>query len=185
MKNMHSFFAAGVVLLGVVHVLNPAVIGTVDLERVFNDILARGQAESVLQSDIEAFETRKQELFAEAERHAADLDMLVPGTKRYDAVQKQQMQAALDYAAMSEFIQYKLDSTRAEARRKLFDEILQEAAKYAQANGIDFLLTDDSKLTLQTGTDMQIVQQLAVRRMIYASDAYDITEKLIDWINGP
>jgi len=185
MKSMHPFVAAGVVLLAVVHVLDPPVIGTVNLERVFHDIQARQLAEGVLQSDIEIYETRKLELRAEAKRLDADLEMLVPGTKRYDAVQKQQMQAALDFRAMGEFIQYKLDTTRAEARRKLFDEIIGEAAKYAAANGIDFLLTDDSKLSLQSGTDMQIVQQLALRRIIYANDAYDITDKLIDWINGP
>ena len=185
MKSMHPFIAAGVILLAVVHVLDPPVIGTVNLERVFNDIQARSLAEGVLESEIKAFETRRQELRAEADRHAADLEMLVPGTKRYVAVQKQQMRSALDYGAMGEFIQYKLDATRAEARRKLFDQIIDEAAKYAQANGIDFLVTNDSKLSLQDGTDMQIVQQLALRRMIYANDAYDITDKLIDWINAP
>ena len=94
-------------------------------------------------------------------------------------------QSALGYRAMAEFIQYKRDATRATARRKLFDEIIDAASEYAEGNGIDFLITNDSKLSIQEGTDMQIVQQLALRRMIYANDAYDITDKLIDWINGP
>ncbi len=185
MKNIKPFVAAGVVLLAAVHVLDPPVIATVNLERVFNDIQSRNLAEGVLQAEIKVFETRKQELRAQAERHAEDLDMLVPGTEKYDSVQKQHMRSVLDYSAMNEFIQYKLDATRAEARAKLFDEIIDAASKYAQANGIDFLVTNDSKLSLQQGTDIQIVQQLALRRMIYANDAYDITDELIDWINAP
>ena len=86
---------------------------------------------------------------------------------------------------MGEFIQYKLDATRAEARRELFDQIIREAEKYAQENGIDFLMTDDSKLAIQQGTEVQIVQQLALRRMIYVNEAYDITDALIAWINAP
>jgi Skp family chaperone for outer membrane proteins len=67
----------------------------------------------------------------------------------------------------------------------LFNEIIEEAAKYAKENGIDFLLTDDSKIMIQPGTDVQIVQQLALRRMIYVNEAYDITDALIAWINAP
>ena len=185
MKSIHPFVAIGAVLLAAVHVLDPPVIATVDLERVFNDIQSRDQAESVLQAEIKVFETRHQALRAAAERHSEDLDMLVPGTDKYDTVQKQHMRSVLDYSAMGEFIQYKLDATRATARRKLFDEIIDAASKYAEANGIDFLVTNDSKLSIQEGTDIQIVQQLALRRMIYANDAYDITDELIDWINAP
>ncbi len=185
MKSISPFVAVGVVLLAAVHVLDPPVIATVNLERVFNDIQSRGHAEVVLQAEIKVFETRQLALRAEAERHSEDLEMLVPGTEKYDTVQKQQMQSVLDFRAMVEFIEYRLDATRAEARRELFAEIIEEAAKYAEKNGIDFLFTNDSKQTLESGTDMQIVQQLALRRIIYANDAYDITDKLIDWINAP
>ncbi len=185
MKSIHQFVAAGVVLIAAVHVLDPPVIATVNLERVFNDIQSRNQAEGILQAVIKVFETRQHELRAAAERHSEDLDMLVPGTEKYLTVQKQHMRSVLDYSAMGEFIQYKLDATRATARRKLFDEIIDAASKYAEANGIDFLVTNDSKLSIQEGTDIQIVQQLALRRMIYANDAYDITDELIDWINAP
>ena len=124
MKSIHPFVAAGVVLIAAVHVLDPPVIGTVNLERVFNDIQARNQAEDVLQAEIKLFEIRQQALRAAAKRHTEDLDMLVPGTDKYDTVQKQHMQDVLNYSAMGEFIQYKLDATRAEARRQLFNEVI-------------------------------------------------------------
>ncbi len=180
-----TFVAVGTVLLTAVHVLDPPVIATVNLERVFNNIELLKQAEVALQAEVKIFQDRQQELRAEVERHAADLEMYAPGTEKYDTAQKQHMQSALDFRAMVEFIEYRLDATRAEARRELFAEIIEEAAKYAEKNGIDFLFTNDSKQTLESGTDMQIVQQLALRRIIYANDAYDITDKLIDWINAP
>ena len=185
MKSISPFVAVGVVLLAAVHVLDPPVIATLNLERVFNDIEVLKQAQVALQAEIKVFQDRHQELRAEAERHAADLELLVPGTQKYDTAQKQRMQSVLDFSAMGEFIEYRLDASRAEARRELFDKILDEAAEYAKENGIDFIFTDDSKLALESGTDMQIVQQLALRRMIYANPAYDITDELIGWINGP
>ncbi len=166
-------------------VLEAPVIGTVDLERVFNDIDRRNQAEGELEEKILPYQTRAEDLKIEATRLRDDLEMLAPGTQKYEQAQKQLTQVALDYAAMVEFIQLKLDSTRAAARRDLFTQIIDATASYAQANGIDFIITNDSTLPIQEGTDLQIVQQLAMRRVVYANDAYDVTGGLIDWMNGP
>lgn len=166
-------------------VLEAPVIGTVDLERVFNDIDRRNQAEGDLEEKILPYQTRAEELKLEATRLRDDLEMLAPGTQKYEQAQKQLTQVALDYAAMVEFIQLKLDATRAAARRDLFTQIIDATASYAQANGIDFIITNDSTLPIQEGTDLQIVQQLAMRRVVYANDAYDVTGGLIDWMNGP
>ena len=165
--------------------LEPPVICTVNLERVFNDINGRGEAEADLEKDLSVFQDRADELRKKAERLAQDSEALVPGTDKHDQVQKQLREAALDYAAMVEFIQLKLDSRRAEARRELFDQIISATTKYAEANGIDFVITNDSQLSIQAGTDLQIVQQLALRRLVYASDSFDVTDDLITWMNAP
>ncbi len=194
--NCHRLYiAAGLVVLGGVAIgpsyavwqaaLEPAVICTVNLERVFNDINRRNVAEADLEKDLSAFQDRADELRKKAERLGQDSEALVPGTDKHDQVQKQLRETALDYAAMVEFIQLKLDSRRAEARRELFDQIIAATTEYAEANGIDFVLTNDSKLSIQAGTDLQIVQQLALRRLVYASDSFDVTDDLITWMNAP
>ncbi len=165
--------------------LEAPVIGTVDLERVFNDIDRRNQAEGELEATIQPYRTRAEEFKTEAKRLREDLDMLAPGTRKYEQAQKQLTQVVLDYRAMVEFIQLKLDSTRAAARRELFEQIIDATVGYAQANSIDFIVTNDSILPIQEGTDLQIVQQLALRRVVYANEAYDVTDGLIAWINGP
>ncbi len=186
MKNTHAFVAAGVLLFaGSAALLNPPVIGTVDLERVFNDIDARAQAEAGLKVAMQEFEIRLQGLRADAESQKADLEGLLAGTQKYKDQEDELMQSALDFRAMSEFVNLKLDATRAEMRRDLFNEIIAEAEKYAVNNGIDIIITNDSQLPIQEGTDIQVVQQLALRRILYVNTTYDITDELIDWINGP
>ncbi len=159
------YVAVGLAVLGVVvigpsfavwqgTILQAPVVCTVDLERVFNDIKRRGEAEADLEKDLSVFQDRADELRKKAERLAQDSEALVPGTDKHDQVQKQLREAALDYAAMVEFIQLKLDSRRAEARRELFDQIIAATTKYAEANGIDFVITNDSKLSIQAGTDL-------------------------------
>ena len=190
------YVAVGLAVLGVVviapsyavwqaTVLQPPVICTVNLERVFNDIKRRNEAESDLEKDLTVYQVQADELRKEAERLAQDIEALVPGTEKHEQAQKQLTKTALDYRAMVEFIQLKLDSRRAEARRGLFSQIMAATAEYAEANGIDFIITNDSKLAIQAGTDMQIVQQLALRRVVYANDTFDATDGLIAWMNAP
>ena len=190
------YVAVGLAVLGVVMiapsyavwqtaVLQPPIVCTVDLERVFNDIKGRGEAEANLEKDLSVYQDRADDLRKDAERLSEDIEALVPGTEKHDEAQKQLTKAALDYAAMVEFIQLKLDSRRAEARRDLFTQIIDAAAEYAKANGIDYIVTNDSKLTIQAGTDIQIVQQLALRRIVFANDDFDATDGLIAWMNAP
>lgn len=165
--------------------LPPPVIATIDLERVFNDIDRRNQAEVDLEAELQAYQDQAGELKAEAKSLAEDRDMLAPGTQKYDQAEKRLTQVAVEYRAMVEFIQLKLDSTRAEARRDLFAQIIDATGKYAQSNGIDFIITNDSTLPVHAGTDIQIVQQLALRRVVYASGAYDVSKGVIAWMNTP
>ena len=165
--------------------LEPPVIATLDLERVFNDIDRRNQAEVDLEARLQTYQAQARELQSKAKRLGEDIEMFAPGTQKYDNAQKQLTQAAVEYRAMTEFIQLKLDATRAEARRDLFAQIIDAAAEYAKSNGIDFIITNDSVLPIQQGTDIQIVQQLALRRVVYASEDYDVTESLVTWMNTP
>ena len=84
---------------------------------------------------------------------------------------------------MVEFRKAKLDAVRARARAEIGQQIVKSAATYAAANGIAFIIADDSETNFTQGTDRQIVQQMLLQRIIYASPECDITDDLIAWIN--
>jgi Skp family chaperone for outer membrane proteins len=161
----------------------PAVVAGLDLERAFNEIDRRAGAEAELERLGEEFQQQRDALRTAAEQAKLDLDMLVTGTDQYKKAQEAWTQAVLDYSAYVEFTKAKLDAKRAEARRKIYDVIVEEAGKYAAANGIDFILADDSNIGLVEGTDLQIVQQMSLRRLVYANPSFDVTDDLIAWIN--
>ncbi len=162
---------------------DPAIIGSVDLEKVFNEIDRRAEAEATLEALAEQFKQQREELRQIAEQKRMDMDLLAPGTDKYADAEDAWTQAVLDYRAAVEFSKAKLDAKRAEARTRIYREIVAEAAKFAAANGIDFIMADDSGIDLMEGTDLQIVQQMSLRRLVYADPDYDITYDLITWIN--
>ncbi len=96
----------------------PAVIATVDLERLFNEINQRATAEIELEQRAQDYTDQAEALRSEAELLKQDLELLVAGTKQYDNAEKKWMQAALDYRAIIEFSKVKLDALRAEARKE-------------------------------------------------------------------
>ena len=165
--------------------LDPPVIGTVSLERVFNGINRRNQAEADLVKELTPFQDQAEALRAKAERLKADLELLVPGTEKHEHAEKEWIETVLDYRAVVAFLEAKLDVVRAEARMLIYTAITEAAAQYAEDNNIDFIITDDSRLPLQAGNDIQVVQQLALRRLVYANPSFDITDELIGWMNSP
>jgi len=162
---------------------HPAIIGSVDLEKVFNQIDRRAEAETELEALAETFKQEREALRQIAEQAKMDLDMLAPGTEKYEKAEDAWTQAVLNYRAAVEFSKAKLDAKRAEARKIIYQVIVIEAARFAAANGVDYILADDSGIDLVEGTDLQIVQQMSLRRLVYANPSYDVTEDLIAWIN--
>ena len=161
----------------------PAIIASVDLEKVFNDIGLRAEAEIELDQLKQRFQEEADALRKEATRLEQDLDLLVRGTPQYQKAEKEYKQVALDFRALVEFNKAKLGARRAEARKDIFDQIVRAAGSFAGAHGIDYILADDSRVNLQEGSELQIVQQISLRRVVYADPAFDITDDLIGWIN--
>lgn len=161
----------------------PAIIASVDLEKVFNDSGLRAEAEIELDQLKHQFQEEVTALRKEAKRLEQDLDGLVPGTPQYKRGEGKFKQTALDLRALVEFNKAKLGARRAEARKEIFDQIVRAAGSFAGAHGIDYILADDSRVNLQEGSELQIVQQISLRRVVYADPAFDITDELIGWIN--
>ncbi|MEE8155893.1 MAG: OmpH family outer membrane protein [Phycisphaerales bacterium] len=160
-----------------------AIIATMDFERVFDEVDRRADAEFKLDKLDEELRDRMETFREMADRLKQDLALLVPGTEQYQKTEKDYKQTVLDFRAMVEFRKAKLDAARARARVEIRQQIVKSAATYAAANGIAFIIANDSETDFTQGTDRQIVQQMLLQRIIYASPECDITDDLIAWIN--
>ncbi len=129
------------------------------------------------------FDDEQEAMGQEIQALEADIDLLVEGTPKYEEALKKYLGAAADLRAWVEFKGRKLDAKRAQRRTQVYDEIVLAATEFAEQNNIDFILTDDSILELRPGTDGQVVQQMSLRRVVYANPEFDITDELIEWIN--
>jgi Skp family chaperone for outer membrane proteins len=158
-------------------------VATTDLERVFNGIDRLKKAEAQLEQKLKPFRDQADALKLEAEKLRMDVDSLAPGTKMHEEAQKKLSRKAWEFRAQVDFINARLDAARGEARSGLFQDIQAAAGDFCREQGIDLLVADDSGLPVQPGNDIQVVQQLALRRVVYSNPAMDVTDALIKWIN--
>ena len=163
--------------------IRPAVIAFVDLQKVFNLSDKRAEAQAELEALGQKLDDQVETLRQEIKTLQADLELLVPGTPKHDEAEKTVVAAAADLLALIEFKAAKLDAKTAQSRTQVYDEIVLAAVEFAEQHDIDFILTDDSILELRPGTDVQVVQQMSLRRVVYANPEFDITDELIAWIN--
>ena len=161
----------------------PAVIGFVDLQKVFNDSDKRAEAQAELEALGQQLDDWEEELRQEIKTRQADLEFLVPGKPKHKEAEKTLVTAAANLRAWIEFKAAKLDAKTAQRRTQVYDEIVLAATDFAEQHNIDFILTDDSIVELRPGPDVQVVQQMSLRRIVYANPEFDITNELIAWIN--
>lgn len=180
--------AVMLILLGVMAALArpgalpPAVAATVDLRRVFEESRWRAEAETELQATAQDYQAQVDDRRDRVTVLREDLDLLVPGTEQYKNAELKYKEAAVEYRAYQEFSVAALESLRAASRKRIIERIEAAAADFARANDIVFIFTDDSADDLAEA-DAQIIQQLRLRRVLYAEPDFDVTDELLEWIN--
>ena len=163
----------------------PTVTAFVDLQRAFNEIDRRADAQAQLKELEVQLDDRVEALKQEAEILLSDLkDLYTPGTDKWEEAKQKAFAAAADHRAWAQYKVLKLDAKTADRRARIYDEIALASIEFAEANNIDFIVTDDSMLELRPGTDVQVVQQMSLRRVLYANPEFDITDELITWFNA-
>lgn len=161
----------------------PAVIAFMNLKEVFDNLDIRKVAETTIKD-------KEASLMTELDLKTEEVKMLQDNAEIYEKGSPkymEAMQAGLDSAArmraFNEFITIKIDAMMAEHRIQVYYAIMLAATEFAEQHGIDFIITNDSEIELIAGTDMQIMQQMTTRRVVYANDSLDITNELVQWIN--
>ena len=167
-----------------------AVIATVDLSAVLEGLLQRSAADV-------AFQTLRGKNQAEEQTRRSEIEALK--VQLADAVEpaaRQQLeeQLALDMIELEFWSDLKNDELDIEwtlGRRDLYRSIQKAVKKMAEMQGYDLVIIDDSKQEFSVTGDaslprrqIQLLQQMSSRRLLYASPAVDITKDLIAAMNN-
>lgn len=186
-----STFALGVgaivasilVLAAAANLRQPAVLASVDLERLYNALDRQAEADAEVQRFTDQLNAQTEQMRRAIDDLRVDLDSFQPGSADYKRLQDELELAAMNFRAQVEFNKSKIEAKRAELIRNIYNQIKEAISSYAQANGIDAVYLDDSKPPIELADPQRTMQQISARRMLYSADALDITDALIQVMN--
>lgn len=162
----------------------PAVVATVNLEKVFNTINLQATREAQLKGMVERMKAREAELENAVKEVESELDSFEAGSTSAIEAQNRVQAAVGEFRAYVQFSRLKLEAEEARFMRETYLAIREAAGRYAAENGIDLVLLDDSIPEFQSGTADRTVQQISNRRVLFANGGLDISDALIAFMNG-
>jgi Skp family chaperone for outer membrane proteins len=162
----------------------PARLATVDLEKTFNS-LNRYTAEQAtvkavgenLEKQVKAAESTVRELQSE-------LDNFKDGSKEQaDAIAKLQASVG-ELRAVQQFVSAKLEMEKARALRDTYLAIKDAVRRFAEKEGYDYILLDDSLPEMDPANAQKTMAQISARRFLYSSPKRDVTAQLLGMMNN-
>jgi Skp family chaperone for outer membrane proteins len=144
----------------------PAVIGCVDLERVFAGL-----------DQHKAGEARLQDLLQ------AELENFKPDTPGYAETGRKLTDAAGRLKVFEEFLKRKADFEQALLVRTTYTNIKASLGGICKAQGIDIVFMDDATPPFDKSDPRPITQQISGRRMLWFDSSLDITDMVIKQMN--
>lgn len=194
MRSSNALLAsAGLFMLGALGFLGgaamlapskPAVVASVDLEKVYDSLHRQDAADAELEklaADLGREEEKKREELRGLE---AELDAFKPGSEAHRRLMSQIEEKLVMYKALVEFGRQKIEARRADFIRVIYDDIKATLKVLSKENGWDVVFLDDSIPPLEVADPQRTMQQISARRMLYCSEALDVTEQLVQRMNA-
>lgn len=159
------------------------VVATINLGQLISGLQHRTEIERQVREMVarmnEEIEARGREIEAMNERMRA-----LSEADRTQAMKDEVNLATVNFQYWRDFQQGELEIERALMFEELFRKIQSEAQSFAQDQGIDMIVLDDSALPLgldpasQMPRDVQLQRQISQRRLLYVDSSLDVTEQL-------
>ncbi len=162
----------------------PAVVASVDLERVFNSIDLQAKTEARLQTVAADLDAQRKVLRDGIEELNAELETFQPGSAAQLEVATRIEEAISEFRAFEGFARAKAEAEQAKAMRQIYMKIRQAAADLAKERGWDYVMVDDSIPTIEPTDSQRMLQQISSRRFLFANPSFDITDDLIAKLNA-
>jgi len=161
----------------------PSRVATIDLEKIYNSIERYTEILNGLKKLNEELDQKINAQQSVVKDLEAELDSFKAGSDaQAAAVQKLQI-AVGEFRAIQQFSNAKLEMERARALRDTYLAIKDAARRFAERDGLDYILLDDSLPEMDPANAAKTMQQISARRFIFATPKADVTEKLIAFMN--
>ena len=162
----------------------PAVVAYIDISRVFENLAELADHQNRFNQRLQNISTRDEQFRAQLRQIEEEMEGLAATSEAY-----QNMLVRFEEIAINRDVFLRVQERTANRDIVLilsntYQKVRREVAAYAQANGIDLVIFNDSVLPFEAQSKPEVDQQIAARRVIYAADHMNITDEIIVLMNN-
>ncbi|MFA6043963.1 MAG: OmpH family outer membrane protein [Phycisphaerales bacterium] len=165
----------------------PTAVAIVDLQRLFNGLTELTDRNKDIDAKQAGYKAELEQLKKQAEDIEKDLSTTVnpSDTKQRTELSLQAVILRQSIQGKSELYTRVLDIMSSDLIRELYGKCTAAVASAAKRDGYDLVLFDDRSISLpeRSGTK-ELNQVVANKRVLYANDTVDITDRLITLMNN-
>lgn len=160
------------------------VIATIDLEQVVQQLKERTDKEASLKNSLSDAQARVKKLQEDVKAEQEKIEQMPSGAGK-DAAIKAFREKAIRAEFEAQYAQKLLVELQGEMLRELYLKISDTSTRLARKNGYSLVLASDQNVQIPKSSDPNdITRAIALRRMIYADGALDITGELVTMMNN-
>ncbi|HMN96177.1 MAG TPA: OmpH family outer membrane protein [Phycisphaerales bacterium] len=178
---------AGLLLAGAAAALSvgrPAVVATVDLEKVYAALDEQAAADASVEALALTMNRDAESRRESIERLRGELEAFRPGSAAHKETLKRLELELLNYNVMVDFNRQRIEARRAEFIRNIYASIKQTLRSMSEERSIDIVFLDDSIPQIEPADAQRTMQQISARRMLYSSPKLDLSDELIGRMNA-
>ena len=161
----------------------PAVVGCVDLERVFAGLDQHKAGEAKLTELMKAQAAKRDALAAEIQSLQAELENFKPDSPNFNETGRKLTDAAGRLKVFEEFLKRKMEFEQAQLVRSTYNAIKASLGDICKAQGVDLVFMDDATPPFDKADPRPITQQISGRRMLWFNPQLDMTDVVIKRMN--
>lgn len=114
----------------------------------------------------------------------ADMEILQPGQPGRAEAEERLFEETAYYQAWRQLQERRLEKTGLIRLQALYNSITQAVEREARSAGFDLVLHDDRNLAPYGRTQMQVLENIKGRKVLYAGDEVDLTDHVIQVLNN-
>jgi len=166
-------------------VATPTAVASVDLERIFVSLRAFEDANEELRRIEREFNEERARRREEMERLQEDFEMLPIGSTNRRQAEDDLLWKSHEFQVMVEMTRRKVDDAEAQALRRIYKLVQEEAAALARERGLDLIVMDDTRTDLpENASAVDMTREIGARRQLYVGRTIDVTDELIARVNA-
>lgn len=168
-----------------VQTAKPLTMGVINIEKVINSLEELNVQQSRLDNLVSLRRKTVDDMAAQVKKVQDEIKLLPENSSQRASKILELQELTIKLRLEGEVAFSVIDMQKGEIYADLFRKISDASKRFAQRNGYDMVLSSDAiAQTPQQGTEQQIKAFIVSRRVIFASDAIDVTDQLITMMNN-